>query len=101
MKTIQQTAANPSITFCIAMDLVGCLSFAIPGIGEFSDVVWAPLSAFIFLKSFGGKFGATGAPTRGTKEKGDRVVEAVVNFLVDYMAKFEKEGLSYKSTEVI
>ena len=61
MKTIQQTAANPSITFCIAMDLVGCLSFAIPGIGEFSDVVWAPLSAFIFLKSFGGKFGATGA----------------------------------------
>jgi creatinine amidohydrolase len=47
------------------------------------------------------KFGATGAPTRGTKEKGDRVVEAVVNFLVDYMAKFEKEGLSYKSVEVV
>ena len=47
------------------------------------------------------KFGATGAPTRGTKEKGDRVVEAVVNFLVDYMSKFEKEGLSYKSTEVV
>ena len=61
MKTIQQTATNPSLAFCIAMDLIGFLSFAIPGIGEFSDVVWAPLSAFIFLKSFGGKFGATGA----------------------------------------
>ena len=62
MKTIQQTTTNvPSLTFCIVMDLIGCLSFAIPGIGEFSDVIWAPLSAFIFMKSFGGRFGATGA----------------------------------------
>ena len=61
MKTIQQTATIPSLTFCIVMDAIGCLSFAIPGVGEFSDVIWAPLSAFIFMKSFGGKFGATGA----------------------------------------
>lgn len=46
------------------------------------------------------KFGATGAPTRGTKEKGDRVVAAVVNFLVDYLGKFETHGLSYPSVEV-
>lgn len=43
------------------MDLIGCMSFDIPGIGEFRDVIWAPLSAFIFMKSFGGRFGATGA----------------------------------------
>ena len=61
MKTLQQTTTIPSLTFCIVMDLIGCLSFAIPGIGEFTDVIWAPLSAFIFLKSFGGRFGATGA----------------------------------------
>jgi creatinine amidohydrolase len=47
------------------------------------------------------KFGATGAPSRGTKEKGDRVVVAVVDFLVDYLAKFEKAGISYPSTEVV
>ena len=61
MKTLQQTTTAPSLTFCIVMDLIGCMSFAIPGIGEFSDVIWAPLSAFIFMKSFGGRFGATGA----------------------------------------
>jgi hypothetical protein len=51
----------PSIAFCIAMDLVGIISYAIPGLMEFTDVIWAPLSAFIFMKTFGGKFGKTGA----------------------------------------
>jgi creatinine amidohydrolase len=46
------------------------------------------------------KFGATGAPTRGTKEKGDKVVTAVVAFLVDYLGTFEKTGLTYVSKEV-
>jgi creatinine amidohydrolase len=46
------------------------------------------------------KFGATGAPSRGTKEKGDRVVTAVVEFLVDYLGTFEKTGLTYPSKEV-
>jgi creatinine amidohydrolase len=45
------------------------------------------------------KFGATGAPTRGTKEKGDKVVKAVVAFLVDDLGQFEKTGLSYISKE--
>ena len=61
MKTLHQTATVPSLTFCIALDRIGCISFALPGIGEFSDVVWAPISAFIFMKSFRGRFGATGA----------------------------------------
>ena len=46
------------------------------------------------------KFGATGAPSRGTKEKGDRVVKAVVDFLVEYLSGFEKNGLVYLSKEV-
>jgi creatinine amidohydrolase len=46
------------------------------------------------------KFGATGAPSRGTKAKGDKVVKAVVDFLVDYIGKFEKHGLKYKSRQV-
>jgi hypothetical protein len=38
-------------------DGVGILSFAIPFFGEFSDVVWAPLSAFIIYKMYGGILG--------------------------------------------
>ena len=44
----------PSFFGCILMDLLGCASFAIPGLGEFSDIIWAPLSAIIFYKMFGG-----------------------------------------------
>ncbi len=38
-------------------DAVGMLSFVIPGIGEFMDVVWAPLSAYLILKMYKGTFG--------------------------------------------
>lgn len=50
------------------MDLVGYASFAIPAFGEFSDVIWAPLSAFIFYQMFGGKTGMVGAAVSFTEE---------------------------------
>lgn len=43
------------------MDLLGYLSFTIPVLGEFADIIWAPFSAFIFYKLFGGKKGMIGA----------------------------------------
>jgi hypothetical protein len=46
--------------FCIIMDLIGCASYAIPALGEISDIFWAPLSAIIFFLSFGGWKGALG-----------------------------------------
>src|SRR5688500_16206332 len=50
----------PSLLFCLIIDAIGYLSFAIPGIGEFSDVIWAPISAIIFAKAFGGAKGVFG-----------------------------------------
>jgi hypothetical protein len=44
---------QPSLTFCLLMDAIGLLNYAIPVLGEFTDVVWAPISAFIFYMSFG------------------------------------------------
>ncbi len=51
---------QPSLIFCIVMDIIGYTSYLIPLIGEFSDVIWAPVSAFIFYKTFGGKKGVIG-----------------------------------------
>ncbi|OJU26960.1 MAG: hypothetical protein BGN92_10665 [Sphingobacteriales bacterium 41-5] len=51
---------SPSLLFCIAMDAVGYLSFAVPGVGEVIDVAWAPISAAIFAKTFGGAKGVVG-----------------------------------------
>jgi len=49
-----------SLLFCILMDFIGYASYTIPFIGEFADILWAPVSAFIFYKTFGGWKGAFG-----------------------------------------
>jgi hypothetical protein len=51
---------QPSIIFCILMDLVGYATYAIPGLGEFADVLWAPISGIIFYRTFGGWKGTFG-----------------------------------------
>lgn len=42
------------------MDLLGYASYALPFLGEFGDVVWAPVSGLIFYILFGGWKGAMG-----------------------------------------
>ena len=51
---------QPSLIFCILMDVVGYATYAIPFFGEFADILWAPLSSIIFMKTFGGWKGALG-----------------------------------------
>lgn len=51
---------QPSLIFCLLMDFIGYASFTIPLLGEFSDLIWAPISALIYYKSFGGWKGALG-----------------------------------------
>ena len=54
------TKKLPDLKLCIILDVIGCLSYAIPFLGEFSDLVWAPLSGFIFYFLFGSRLGAMG-----------------------------------------
>lgn len=51
---------QPSLAMCILMDLLGYASFAIPFLGEFIDIAWAPISAAIFMRMFGGTRGLFG-----------------------------------------
>ena len=51
---------QPSLLLCIIMDALGCVTYMLPAIGEFGDIVWAPVSAFIFYRAFGGKVGVLG-----------------------------------------
>ncbi|NDV46595.1 hypothetical protein D0T49_06000 [Paludibacter sp. 221] len=53
--------SKPSLAYCIFMDIAGFATYAIPFFGEWIDVIWAPLSAFIFYASFGGKTGKIGS----------------------------------------
>ncbi len=82
---------SPSLLFCIAMDLVGMATYLLPVWGEFGDIVWAPLSAFIFYKSFGGKKGILGAVFN--------FIEEAVPFL-DFIPTFTIAWLYYRFVEL-
>ena len=45
------------LVLSILLDAIGYVSFIIPGVGEFSDAVWAPLSAWIMIKLYKGTVG--------------------------------------------
>ena len=51
---------QPSLIFCILMDLVGYATYAIPLLGEIGDIIWAPISSLIFMSTFGGWKGVLG-----------------------------------------
>jgi hypothetical protein len=51
----------PNLFLCLVLDLVGMATYFIPALGEFTDVVWAPISGFLFFILFGGRFGLIGA----------------------------------------
>ena len=51
----------PSLYLCIGMDILGMITYLIPFMAEWADVLWAPLSAFVFYRSFGGRTGRVGA----------------------------------------
>ena len=56
----QEKVFVPNLAICIIMDVIGMASYIIPGWGEFADIVWAPISGYVFFKMFGGRFGLIG-----------------------------------------
>lgn len=56
---LQNTTNNRSrdLLLSLLFDAVGLLSFSIPLLGEFSDVVWAPLAGFLMTWLYKGRVG--------------------------------------------
>jgi hypothetical protein len=44
----------------LLFDAIGMVSFAVPFIGEFSDVIWAPLAGFLMTWMYKGTIGRVG-----------------------------------------
>ena len=45
----------------ILFDGIGCFSYFFPGIGEVTDIIWAPISAWIMTKLYKGQSGKVAA----------------------------------------
>ncbi|KRP05362.1 MAG: hypothetical protein ABR95_08595 [Sphingobacteriales bacterium BACL12 MAG-120813-bin55] len=44
---------RPSFFICLLLDGIGMLSWVLPVVGEATDLIWAPLAAFIYIHLFG------------------------------------------------
>lgn len=55
----EQKADNKTKKLLLGLlfDAIGMLSFTIPLIGEFSDVVWAPIAGFLMTRMYRGTVG--------------------------------------------
>ena len=45
------------LVLSVLLDLIGMMSFTIPGIGEFSDVIWAPIAGYLMTYLYKGNVG--------------------------------------------
>lgn len=72
----------------IVFDVVGVLSFVIPFIGEFSDVVWAPLSAFLIYKMYGGTLGKSAGIISFIEEAGIFGTDFLPTFTLTWIYKY-------------
>lgn len=54
---IESGIKNTHLVLGLLFDAIGMLSFSIPFIGEFSDVIWAPLAGFLMTWMYKGRVG--------------------------------------------
>ena len=79
----------------ILFDGVGMLSFVLPFVGEFSDVIWAPVSAFLIYKMYEGAEGKIGGLVSFVEEAGffgtDFLPTFTLTWIYKYVIKKEKK----------
>ena len=54
---ITQNTKQKDLMLGLLYDGIGMLTFTIPGIGEFGDVIWAPVAAYLMAKMYKGAAG--------------------------------------------
>ncbi len=50
----------PSLGLCLVMDILGCVFVMIPLVGPFIEMLFAPVSAVVYYRMFGGTRGIFG-----------------------------------------
>lgn len=72
----------------ILFDGIGMLSFVIPFVGEFSDVIWAPLSAYLIFQMYNGVEGKVAGVVSFIEEAGILGTDLLPTFTLTWIYKF-------------
>ncbi|WP_035108645.1 hypothetical protein [Flavobacterium denitrificans] len=57
LKVIDEDDKMKKLLMGLLLDGIGMISFSIPLIGEFADVIWAPVAAYIMTRMYKGRVG--------------------------------------------
>lgn len=82
------------LVLSLIFDAMGLLSYAIPGLGELFDVVWAPASAYLMTKMYKGNKGKIAAAVTFIEEAMpglDIIPTFTLMWLYTYVFKSSKE----------
>lgn len=82
----------------LALDAIGMISFTLPLVGEFGDVIWAPLSAFILARMYKGTTGKVAGAVSFIEEIApglDVIPTFTLTWIYQYILKdkFEKKDV--------
>ncbi|MCX2680095.1 hypothetical protein OOZ15_09110 [Galbibacter sp. EGI 63066] len=86
----------------LLFDAFGMLSFVIPGIGEFSDVIWAPVAGWLMTRLYKGRVGQTAGVIAFIEELVpgmDVVPTFTITWLYTYVLKGKKAGKTATSSK--
>ncbi|WP_264551540.1 hypothetical protein [Flavobacterium sp. N2038] len=79
----------------LLLDGIGMISFSIPLIGEFSDVIWAPIAAFIMTRMYKGRVGKVASVLTFLEEIipfTDVIPSFTLTWIYTYYFQKEEEG---------
>lgn len=79
----------------ILFDAIGMLSFAVPFIGDFADIIWAPLAGWLMTRMYKGKIGQAAGLVTFVEEiiPGlDIIPTFTIMWLYTYVFKGSKKG---------
>ncbi len=72
----------------IILDAIGMVSFVVPIIGEFSDIIWAPLAAYLIYKIYPGTEGKIAGIITFVEEAGVFGTDLVPTFTLTWIYKY-------------
>lgn len=76
------------LIWSVICDLIGMASFVIPMVGEFSDVIWAPLSAYFMTKMYQGRDGKVAGVISFLEELGIFGTDLLPTFTLTWVYRY-------------
>jgi hypothetical protein len=96
---IQPQNKSRDLVLSLLFDGIGMLSFSIPFLGEFSDVIWAPLAGFLMTWMYKGSVGKVGGMFVFIEEIipfSDFIPTFTLTWIYTYLVKAKKGVLTTK-----